>query len=147
MTVSSVFEQQWLDAAIATPLIETVNSQLDLDSMPSPWASWIVQGETRDDVTMGSSPQVEERGSIVIGLFTRSGNGQADLDTAVQSVIDAFHGFAKDGLQILSVNGPHDIDPSASGEWWRVGLTAEYIYYTVRSAVGPGFGDWQGFPA
>jgi len=147
MTPVEIFEQQWNDAGITVPYYETVNKYVDTNSMPDQWASSLDQPDNRVDVTMGSHPWVDRTGTIMIGLFSRSGGGAAVLDDAVKQVRDAFHGFAKNGLEIQQVNGPHDIDPQSDGEWWRVVLSAQYVFYERRDATGPGFGDWVGFPA
>ena len=147
MSPTEILIQQWIDSGISIPYVETMNTPVDTNTLPDKWGSSIIHGEARDDVTMGSRPQVEETGQIVIGLFSRSGKGQFSLDSSVQEIRDAFHGFAKDGLEIISVAGPFDMDQDADGEWWRVAMTCMYKFYSVRDAIGPGFGDWEGFPA
>jgi hypothetical protein len=146
VTVIEIFEAQWENAGISIPYVESVNKVVRTDDLPDQWASAMDQPDQRADVTFGSNPWVDTTGTILIGLFTRSGEGQADLDRAIREVRNAFHGYAKDGLSISEVDGPHDIDPQADGEWWRLALTAQYTYYERRDATGPGFGDWEGFP-
>lgn len=148
MTPLEIFQAQW-QAAIPPSVItymEAVNYRMELNDAPDPWGAAIVQPETRGDVTLGSMPWVEETGTFLVGLFTRSGAGPKSLDSAVDYVRAAFHGYRYGGLVILQVDGPHDMDPEAIGEWWQVSLTARYTFQTRRDASGPGFGDWQNFP-
>ena len=148
MTPLDVFLARWqaaIPAAVATYL-EAVNNPMDVNAAPDPWAAVVLQPEQRTDVTLGSQPWVEETGTFLIGLFTRSGKGPAALDQAIDYVRTAFHGYRYGGLLILQVDGPHDMDPASMGEWWQVSLTARYTFQTRRDASGPGYGDWQGFP-
>ena len=148
MTPLQIFIAQW-QAAIppeAITYLEAVNRQADMNTAPDPWGAAVYQPETRADVTLGSQPWVEETGTFLIGLFTRSGQGPAVLDEAVDYIRATFHGYRSGGLLILQVDGPHDIDPEAMGEWWQVAMTARYTFQTRRDASGPGFGDWSGFP-
>jgi hypothetical protein len=135
-TPLAIFKQLWADRipAAALPYIEAVNSPMDVNAAPDIWGAAIVQNETRGDVTLGSQPWVEEAGTILIGLFTRSGSGPAALDQAVDYVRQAFHGTHRDGLAILQVDGPHDVDPEGLGEWWQLALTARYTFQTRRDA-------------
>lgn len=133
----------WADT-IDLPYLETVNWPADTDSFPDQWAAAIYQCQERADVTLGSNPWVEERGFFLIGLFTRSGKGPADLDDAIAQVRLGLHGAAREGLRILQVDGPHDVDPEAIGEWWQVVLTAQFIFQTRRSATGALGNGWFG---
>jgi hypothetical protein len=147
MTPLETFLALWAEL-IPVPVVsyvEAVNSQVDTNTLPDVWAAAIYQPETSPDVTLGSNPWVEETGTFGIGLFTRSGSGPASLDAAVTAVRRAFHGVRRDGLLILQVDGPHDMDPEGAGEWWQLGLTARYIFQTRRDATGPLHGGWGGF--
>jgi len=143
-TPLEVFMQIWTDEVVSVPFVECVNTPVDTDSLPDEWGSAIIQPTTRADQTMGSNPWVEESGTISIGLFTRQRTGPAALDAAVDELRSVFHGVALNGLHIESVDGPHDIDPEVDGEWWRLGLTANYTFQTRRDATGP-LQQWQGF--
>jgi hypothetical protein len=143
----AIFQQRWTAAAISVPFFETVNLQVDLNTMPDQWASAIAEESDRADVTLGGSKvQVEEAGAFHIGLFARSGTGAAVLDPAIAEIKAAFHGWRGNGLLISRVTGPLDIDPHAEGEWWRVAMLGAYSYWTTRDATPAGFGDWVGFP-
>jgi hypothetical protein len=112
--------------------------------MPAKWGAAVYQPETTDDLTMGSNPLVVERGVFVIGLFAKSGTGPKVLDSDVAQVKTAFHGWQSDGLRIIKVDGPLDIDPEADGVWWRIALTAQYEYTYRRDASGRGYSTTQG---
>jgi hypothetical protein len=148
MTPLEIFLARWQAAIPATAItyIEAVNQQADMNDAPDPWGAAVLQPEARSDVTLGSQPWVEESGTFLIGLFTRSGLGPAALDQAVDYVRATFHGYRSSGLLITQVDGPHDVDPAAMGEWWQVALTARYTFQTRRDARGSGFGNWSGFP-
>jgi hypothetical protein len=148
MTPLEIFRQIWAAKipADALTLYETVNAQMDLNDAHDPWAAVILQPDAVVDVTLGSNPWVEETGAFVIGLFTRSGKGPAALDQAVQYVRQTFHGVRYGGLLIEQVNGPHDVDPEAIGNWWQLALSAPYKFQTRRDASTPLYGDWQAFP-
>jgi hypothetical protein len=148
MTPLAIFKQAWTDLipADALPYIEAVNNQVDANAAPDVWGAAVVQNDTRSDVTLGSRPWVEETGTLLIGLFTRSGKGPAALDQAVDYIRQTFHGFASGGLVILQVDGPHDVEPDGVGEWWQVAMTARYSFQTRRDASRPLYGDWQDFP-
>lgn len=146
MTPLEVFTAIWADQiGAALPLVETVNYGVETDKLPAKWAAVVYQPEQRADVTMGSNPWVEEQGQFLIGLFARSGTGPAVLDAEVALVRAAFHGAARDNLVVSEVDGPHDLDPEADGEWWRLALTARFTFQTTRNATGPLHGGWQGF--
>jgi hypothetical protein len=145
MTPLEIFTSIWQQKVTSVPYVECVNTQVDTDTLPNEWGSAVYQPQTNADVTMGSNPWVEERGTFLIGLFTRSGQGPAALDGVVAEVRAAFHGAALNGLWISQVDGPHNLDPEADGEWWRVALTAQYVFQYRRDATGPLYGDWSGF--
>lgn len=147
MTPLEIFLAIWQQQVPTLPYIETVNSQVDTNTLPDQWAGVVYQPNTVVDVTLGSHPWVEETGTFLIGIFTRSGKGPADLDAALTEVRAAFHGAALNGLWISDIAGPHDLDPEADGEWWRLALTANYKFQTRRDATGPLYGDWVGFNA
>lgn len=146
-TPLAVFKQIWTAEVVSVPYVECVNIPVDTDGLPDEWGGAILQPQNRVDVTLGSNPWVEEKGTFAIGLFTRSHNGPAALDAAVDELRAVFHGAALDGLHIDSVDGPHDIDPEVDGEWWRLGLTANYTFHTRRLTPGAPYSGWQGFPA
>jgi hypothetical protein len=146
MTPLEIFLSIWAERVPAVPYVETVNSMVDTNALGDPWGAVVYQPQTRQDATLGSQPWVEEKGTFLIGLFTRSGSGPMALDAALAEVRLGFHGAALDGLHIDSVDGPHDLDPEADGEWWRLVLTANYTFHSRRAASGPLYGDWAGFP-
>jgi hypothetical protein len=145
MTPLEIFESIWVEQAPSIPLIVVVNSPVNTDTLPDVWGAAIYQPEAREDVTLGSTPWVEESGTFLIGLLARAGTGPAVLDDAVATIRQAFHGAARDGLVVFAVDGPHDVDPEADGEWWRLVLTARYTFQTVRQQTGPLYHGWQGF--
>jgi hypothetical protein len=147
-TPLGVFVAIWQEKipAAVLPYVEAVNNPFDADTQPDEWGAAIVQSATRSDVTLGSMPWVEEAGTILIGLFTRSGSGPAALDQAVDYIRATFHGVRRDGLLITQVDGPHDVDPAGAGEWWQMAMTAHYTFQTRRDASGPDYGNWSGFP-
>jgi hypothetical protein len=128
------------------PYVEAVNYGVDTNDAHDPWGAAVVQPEARTDVTLGSKPWVEETGTILVGLFTRSGKGPAVLDEAVDYIRQTFHGARRDGLVILQVDGPHDVDPEGFGEWWQLALSARYTFQTRRDGTDPLHGGWDGFP-
>lgn len=146
MTPLEVFEAIWAEQIGAVvPLMTVVNYPFDTNAAPALWGAVIYQPATRADVTLGSAPWVEEQGQFLIGLFVRSGGGEAALDAAVAAVRTAFHGAARDNLVVHEVDGPHDVDPEANGEWWTLALTAAYTFQTVRQQTGPLYHGWEGF--
>lgn len=145
MTPLDVFTAIWSEQLAALPLVETVNYGVATNDLPAKWGAVVYQPEERIDVTMGSNPWVEESGVFLIGLFARSGGGPAVLDAEVAMVRAAFHGAARDNLVVFQVDGPHDVDPEADGEWWRLALTARYTFQGVRNQAGPLYHGWQGF--
>lgn len=151
MTVYEIFEKRWKGDAFnppalqaLIPLEEVANINVDLNAMPEKWAGAIVQNETDADETMGSNPWVLETGWIAIGLFARSGTGVKILDPEIRAVKDALHGWASDGLKLIRVDGPLDVEPFVEGNWYQAALQAAYEYRYRRNATGPGFGDLQG---
>jgi hypothetical protein len=148
MTPLEIFQAIWnenIPPAVVT-YVEAVNYGVDTNDLPDFWACALYQPELRRDVTMGSQPWVEETGSFQIGLLTRSGTGAASLDQAIDYVRQVFHGARRDGLLIVEVDGPHDIDPEGQGEWWEVGMIARYTFQTRRDGTDPLHGGWEGFP-
>lgn len=135
MTPMDEFKARWDAIEMPIPFVEVVNTQVDTDALPDLWASALLQSEARRDITMGSEPWVEEAGTIIVGLFARSGTGRRGLDAAVASLREAFHGYISDdaGLHFIAVVGPEDIDPEADGEWWRLGFTVPYTITGFRA--------------
>lgn len=143
MTPLDEFVARWNAVNMPIPFVEVENSGIDLDQVPDRWASAMLQGDARADVTLGSNPWVEETGQIVVGLFARSGTGRSQLDEAVAKLRTEFHGYMTpdNGLHFLAVNGPEDIDPDADGEWWRLAMTIPYRVQTRRAEpIPPGYG-------
>lgn len=132
MTPLELFEEMWLDNASGIPLVQVVNYGVDTNALPDVWGCAIYQVDEREDVTLGRTPWVEERGQFVVGLVARSGTGAAVLDAAVATIRKAFHGALRSGLHVYAVDGPHDVDPEADGEWWRIVLTARFTFQTQR---------------
>lgn len=151
MTVYEILEIRWKGDAFNTgalqstiPLEDVVNTNVDLNAMPEKWAGAVVQAENDTDESLGSNPWVLESGFIAIGLFAKSGEGVKILDAEIRAVKDALHGWASDGLTILRVEGPLDVEPFVEGNWYQAALQAAYEYRYRRNATGPGFGDTQG---
>lgn len=148
MTPLEIFAAIWAQVVTVLPYVEVVNTPVDTDTLPNEWAGAVYLPQSTEDVTMGSRPWVEERGTILIGLFTRSGKGPAALDAAVAEV-RGLAGAAKDGLHLYQIDGPHDLDPEADGEWWRLALSAQYVYQYRRDATAQGplgaLAGWDGF--
>jgi hypothetical protein len=136
VTPLEIFESIWAERAASIPYVEVVNYGVDANELPAIWGAAIYQPEQREDVTLGSSPWVEEQGQFLIGLMARAGTGAKVLDDAVATIRQAFHGEVRDGLQIIAVDGPHDVDPEADGEWWRLVLTARFIFQSRRGPAG-----------
>jgi hypothetical protein len=86
-TPLAIFQQIWAECipADVLPYVEAVNRNVDTNTLPEEWGAAILQPEARTDVTLGSMPWVEESGTFLIGLFTRSGSGPAALDEAVDT--------------------------------------------------------------
>ena len=148
-TPLAIFKQAWAELipADVLPYIEAVNFQHDTSTAPDRWGAAIVQPEQRGDVTLGSEPWVEETGTILIGLFTRSGSGPGRARRGGRlhppDVPRPAHQRAGDHRRST---GRTTSIPRASGEWWQLAMTARYTFQTRRDASGPLYGDWQGFP-
>ena len=147
-TPLAIFQQIWSEyiPADVLPYVEAVNRNVDTNALPDEWGAAILQSEARADVSLGSMPWIEESGTFLIGLFTRSGSGPAALDEAVDYIRQAFHAARRDGLIIWQVDGPHDVDPEGFGEWWQLALTARYTFQTRRDGRDSLHGGWEGFP-
>jgi hypothetical protein len=144
-TPLEVFEAIWAASVTTVPLLGSVNYPFDTRTAPDPWAAVIYQPSTREDVTLGATPWVEESGLFLIGLFTKSGKGPHVLDAQVDDVRNAFHGAASNGLVITQVDGPHNIDPEGNGEWWQLGFAARYTFQSVRLTPADPYRGWDGF--
>lgn len=134
MTPLDEFVARWNAKGISVPFVEVVNTPVTLDEVPDRWGSALMHGDQRRDVSLGSNPWVEEIGTIVVGLFARSGSGRHQLNQAVDELRAVFHGWQSPdkSIHFTSVNGPEDIDPEGAGEWWRLGLTVPYIVQSRR---------------
>lgn len=151
MTVLEILKVRWQGDAFnaaalesTIPYFDVVNLNVELNTMPEKWAGAVVQEQGDEDLTMGSNPIVQQTGFIAIGLFAKSGEGGAILDAEIRAVKDALHGWASDGLEILHVDGPLDVEPFVEGNWYQAALQATYTFTYRRAATGPGFGDLQG---
>lgn len=132
MTPLDEFYARWAAVGMPVPLLEVVNTNVDMSALPDQWAGALLLSDNRGDVTLGSAPWVEESGQIVVGLLARAGKGRTLLDSAVDALRQYFHGYlTSDGtIHFLAVIGPEDIDPEANGEWWRLGMR---VPFTVQS--------------
>lgn len=139
MTPLDEFVARWETADMPIPFVETVNTAVDTDDLPDAWGSALLQVEAAGDVTLGSQPWMEEAGSIVVGLFARSGTGRNALDDAVTALREHFHGYvsADQSIHFTRVVGPEDIDPDADGEWWRLGFVVPYTVQSRRTEPVP----------
>lgn len=147
--ILSIIKTHWqgdpLNApALAIPYFDVWNLEVDLNTLPAKWAGAVVQSENTNDITMGSTPWVIESGFVAVGLFAHSGKGPHVLDNEIAAVRAAFHGWASDGLRILRVDGPLEVNPAVEGNWYQAAMQFAFEYQYRRSAVGPGFGDEQG---
>ena len=135
MNPLDVFFARWAAVAMPLPLLEVVNTPVDLDTLPDSWAGAYVQGDSRGDVTMGSNPWLEWQGQIVVGLLTKSGTGRAVLDAAADAVREHFQAYiTPDGsLEFLSVIEPEDTEPEASGVWWRLAMRVTFVLQGRRA--------------
>lgn len=145
-TPLTTFVEIWTQKVTAVPYKEVVNTQVDTASMPDVWGSAIYMPQLRPDVTMGSQPWVEETGTFQVVLLSRAGTGAKSLDQGVAQIRAAYQGAALNGCVFTSVDGPHEMNPESDGEWWPLVMTVNYTYQTRRSATGPLYGDWVGFP-
>jgi hypothetical protein len=136
VTPLEIFEARWAAAGISAPYWQTVNYQVDLDSMPSIWASATYYSPERPDMTMGSEPFVQENGTVLVALFASAGSGSSALNPLVAEVRAAFAGYSvkdADGETLfVQVNGPEDLDPQTTGNWWQLLLTVPCEVYTRR---------------
>lgn len=135
MTPLDQFVARWADK-MPLPFVEAINVNVETDTLPDSWGSALLQSDARADVTMGALPHVEEAGELLVALFARSGTGRAGLDAAVDALRLHFHGYMTpdNALQFSAVVGPHDIDPQADGEWWRLAFTIPYLVWSRRVA-------------
>lgn len=133
------FIARWAAVPMPLPLVDVVNTPVELNALPAQWAGAVKQSDNRVDVTMGSLPWVEETGNIIVGLLARSGTGADILDAAVDALRLHFHGWhtPDNGVVFLSVIGPEDIDPEADGEWWRLGMRVPYVVQGRHSQLPP----------
>jgi hypothetical protein len=138
-TPLDAFEARWTAAAIGAPFFDTINQPVDLEDMPSVWASAIYHTPQTVDVSMGSAPFVQEDGTIIVAMFASAGTGRNALTPLVDQVRAAYAGWStnletgKECL-FLSVNGPEDLDPQTTGNWWQLVLTVPYETYGRRTA-------------
>lgn len=135
MTPMDELKARWQALAMPLPLIDVVNTEADLSDMPDLWAGPVLQSEERTDVTLGSNPWVEERGTIMLALCARSGKGESLLDASVAAVREKFHGWlsADKQIQFLAVTGPENTEPEANGEWWILTMRVPYTLQSRRA--------------
>lgn len=134
MTPLDQFVARWNAVDMVLPFIETENAQVDLNTMPDLWASAVFNSETRNDVSLGSLPWVEETGEIILVLLARSGQGRKVLDQAVAQVRQYFHGYVSpdEALWLPSARGPVNQGPEADGEWWHIAMSLPYKFQSRR---------------
>jgi hypothetical protein len=135
MSPLAEFKSRWAAQAMPLPLMDVVNTEVDLDDMPDLWAGPVLQSEERVDLTLGSNPWVEERGTIMLALCARSGQGENLLDASVAAVREKFHGWlsADLSIQFSAVTGPENTEPEANGEWWILTMRIPYTLQSRRS--------------
>lgn len=134
MTPMDEFKARWAASAMPLPLMDVVNTSVDLDDMPDLWAGPVLQSELRADVTMGSNPWVEEQGNIMVALLAHSGAGEGVLDAAVAAMRLHFQGWASADNQIhfSAVVGPENSEPEGNGEWWVLTMRVAYVVQSRR---------------
>jgi hypothetical protein len=133
MTPLDEFEARWA-LVMPIPFQGVINVNVDTDKLPPLWGGALLQSAGRLDISLGSNPHVAEQGEILAALFARSGTGPHSLDASVTALRAGFHGYMTpdNTLQIRAVVGPHEIDPMANGNWWRLGFTLPYVVWSRR---------------
>jgi hypothetical protein len=139
-TPLDAFEARWRAVPLSAPFYDVINKPVELDAMPSVWASATYHTPQNGDVTMGSAPFTQEDGTLVVGLFAASGTGRNALTPLIDEVRRYFAGYSASlsgngECVFLNVNGPEDIDPQTDGNWWQVVLTVPYEVYGRRTAT------------
>ena len=134
MTPLDVFKVRWEAAPMPLPFFETVNSPMTIDELPEQWGTALLDSTTREDMTFGSNPWVNEDGNVVVALFCKSGVGRSTLDPAVDALRAFFHGYQSPDLKLhfVQVVGPAGDEPEGNGDWYRLTFLVPYRFRSRR---------------
>lgn len=131
--VRAAFRDHWIDYAPGIARLEVINTatpEEDLqDAIDATCGAILFQIETREDVTFGSNPWVEERGTATIRLIGPSGKGDPALAQAATAIATRLAGriLAPDVL-VLEAVGPIEEEPEGDGEAYWLAVSARYVW-------------------
>lgn len=129
--VRAAFRSQWATFAGDIPYVDVVNTPAEIPDMDSTtlFGTMLFSVEQRRFVTCGSLPWIEERGTVTIGVFARSADGDGDAIAAASDMLPLLTGrdLGNDVL-VTEVTGPIDSSPEGEGEVYQVQLAAFYTW-------------------
>jgi hypothetical protein len=117
----------WPAHCVDLPLHETINKDL-VKSLPPVWGTLSFVSNSRQHMTMGANPWIEERGTVMLVIAVPSGTGAADGATRAEAIMHAWDGWQDPSgdIEFLSVGAPQPIEMEAVGDWFLFGVTANY---------------------
>lgn len=127
--VRSQFRAAW--AVTGVPLVETLNENpSDVEIDVPVWATVMFTADTSQHQTMGSSPWIEEQGTITIMIHSYSGVTDSVVAAAAGEVKNFWDMWISDTKDtwVTSTVGPRPPDPDAQGDYYRLAVDLSYSH-------------------
>jgi hypothetical protein len=130
-SVRAKVREAWLANLRSLRYIDTINRSMPYNPplpLPDTWGTLAFDTTQRRPVTMGKNPWYEEQGVATFIICARSGHGDNAAISVGSQVMRIFQDWRSgDGsIWFESVGAPKPIELETEGDWFLVGVAANY---------------------
>ena len=117
LTVRNAFRNAWDALVPGLPLFETINADPNDGTLPDTWATVEFQtdGETRNALGVSC---YRETGTITVAVLVRSGTGDDDAVTWIETIRDACRNWTDQDVKIETADPADEGGGIANGNWF-----------------------------
>ena len=126
--VRDQFRASWPVLLPTIPLLDTINTDPDHDTMPDLWATVEFVAFNENPVSMGDPSCRREEGTIIVQLSGESGDGDGALLDAATLVQNAYRYWQVTGLRVTQIDPPLSNLGYSDGRWYTMSIDITYDY-------------------
>ena len=131
-TVRDDFRASWTTLVPSVPFYETINDDPDHTTMPDIWATGEFVAFNEDQVALGNPSCRRETGTIIVVVSGKAGEGDSDLNTAVETIRTAYrHWASSNGVKVTQIDPPLSDDGFSSGRFYTMSVDISYVFDQV----------------
>lgn len=123
-------------AAAVLPYFDTIGQVVDLNKVPDHWVTLEFPLVQAMRVALGFPACYRERGSVLVHVIGRSGNGDAAVFDYAEQIRPFFDRAYVDDVRMVGTDPP-TLAPTDNGEWLDVILPVGYEWDYVIQGVTP----------